>query len=61
MSYNDSLVPSPPSEIKVLSILAENSWKTVVRYFKLKLELVSNILWVIAEFKKIADLDNVCW
>ena len=46
-------MPGPLAKMKVLLILAESSWKTeiklfpVVRYFTWKLELVSNILWVI--------------
>ena len=42
-----------PTKMKILLILARNSWKTeiklfpVVRYFTWKLELVSDILWMI--------------
>ena len=36
-------MPSLPAKIKVLLILAKNSWKTEFR----KLQLVSNILWMI--------------
>ena len=47
-SNNDSLVPSFPAKIKILLILAKNSWKPekqkktfpVVRCFTWKLELV---------------------
>ena len=34
-SYNDGLVPSLPAEMKLLLILAENSWKTEIKLFPL--------------------------
>ena len=34
-SQNDSLVPSLPAKMKVLSILEENSWKTEIKLFPL--------------------------
>ena len=35
--YNDSPVPSPAAEMKVLLILAENSWKTEVNLSRCEL------------------------
>ena len=49
-------MPSLFAKIKVLLILVENSWKIeiklAVRYFTWKLELVSDILWVIVALQR---------
>ena len=55
---------SPPLEMKILSVLVKIFWKTeiepfyVVRYLTWKLELVSNILWVIVYSKLSIDGKN---
>ena len=47
-------MPSPPAKMKILLILAKNSWKKEIRFFVVrcvtwKLELILNILWMIID------------
>ena len=41
-----------PAKMKILLIIAKSSWKTEIKTFTWKLELVSNILWRIADTQK---------